>query len=245
MGQLLQRLPAPKQIGGGLLWLQAKNPLGTREHGVALPAIGAQMPLWYDLFGKGNALQVTSGSQPLFQTDAGGAPVVRFDGVDDGMVTNVSYPLPDSNITVFAVANSSVDGKRLMSYSNAANSGRGYLTITGSNNNYGFNIGTSAGGAAAVKTGTGANTAFKIITSYRSGNTLSNQINNGTATTATNTNVPVTDLGKIWIGYGDGGGYAFLAGDIKEIIIYDHILSADEIAFINKYLSREHGIAIS
>lgn len=231
----------PKIYPGLVLWLDANDPAGNNTQ----PANASAVATWVDKSGNGrNFTQATGTSQPTYRLNIqGGKPVLRFDGTDDFLSNTSVYTLPSSDCTIFMVLTSAATSVRALSFSTSGSGGRGYLVPTNSNTAYGFNIGTSAGGSAAVDSGTLTN--FNIVTCYRSGNTLSANLNNGTETTATNTNVPITDLGKITLGASDTGASLYLNGDVAELMIFSSKLSSSAIVNINRDLSNKWGIAIS
>lgn len=89
---------------------------------------------------------------------------------------------------------------------------------------------------------TGAtNTDFQIFTGTRSGVDLTAQINQETVvTTGNGADRPLTN--SFFVGAVDAGLAQALVGSIGEIIIYDRLLSAAEIARVKAYLTNKWGI---
>ncbi len=79
----------PLQIHGCVLWLDAGWGVFKDDEGTTPSPADSVAALWKDRSGNGyNAAQTTNASRPLYKTSIqNGKPVIRFDGVDDHLIT--------------------------------------------------------------------------------------------------------------------------------------------------------------
>lgn len=187
--------------------------------------------------------QAVVASRPIAASNVlAGHKVVSFDGIDDFMVNETPYPLPNSNTTIFVVVKARASGGRLFTCSTAAGGGtapRGYCDIGVAG--YNFTISTTGGGNAVTVPTTIAN--FNILMFARNGNNVIGSVNNGAQVTVSNTNVPITDWGRITLGASPFGSRSSI--DLAEFIVYDRYLESSERLSVHRDLSNKYGISIS
>ncbi len=190
-----------------------------------------------------NFTQITTASQPSgVANQIAGKKIIRFDGTDDFLLNETPYPLPNSNTTIFAVVKARASGGRLFTCSTGAGGGtapRGYCDIGVAG--YDFTISTTGGGNAVTVPTTIAN--FNILMFARNGNNVIGSVNNGAQVTVSNTNVPITDWGRITLGASPFGSRSSI--DLAAFMVYDRYLTSDERLSVHRDLSNYYGIAIS
>lgn len=210
---------SPSDVAGLKLWLKPET--------IALPD-GTAVGTWTDSSGQGNnATQATAANKPLYKTGiVNGKPVVRFDAVDDGMVTTLSLAVaPFSIFLVYAYNGTIANQRRVIQGSNN-------WLIGPWSNKYDYFDG-SAFRAAAPAAPQGVFKYFSLIvgaanTSYYINGTL-NQ-------TSANVSFPAT------VGLGTGGLNADPAeSDVAEVVIYNVDASASR-ANIENYLKTRFGL---
>lgn len=212
-----------------------------------IQASGNEIVSSTDLFNNGNNLsQATSINRPKTGIRTlNGLNVADFNGVSQSL----SFPsnkVVSQPFTIFVVAQvDATTSQTIIGRQTAAIAGQWTLLKNPGFpifQTYGFGSGGIAGGG--VKT---YNSNPNIHTvSLAEGSTVKYQLNNDTIASDNiiingyDNNVPTT------LAVGSSVGISnFLDGAIGEIIIYGYVLSANQIAAINRYLSRKWGIAIS
>jgi hypothetical protein len=225
-----QYLFTPKKISGIVAWYDASNLASITKDG------GNLVSQWSDISGNAKHLtQATGSAQPLFVSAAlNNRAVIRTDGVNDSLVSPAMGFSGDQALTILAV----------------------FKQISG-----GYNIGfsvTTAGGlydnkwnhllGTAVNT-TGVSTSFHLRTITKSAGVFNpNAVQRINAESATNTysgtqaatyipnfNVSTTfNIGSFW------GSFGSL--DVAEIVIYNRVLNATELAKVENYLKRKYAL---
>lgn len=217
---------SPLDISGLQLWLDASQIVGLND--------GDPVGTWNDLSGNANNLtQATGSAKPTYKTAIrSGRPVVRFDGVDDGMAFASTVTL--SAYTVFAVlvnqdgvSGSAVLNKVADPYNyNALTPAAVYLQPGGPTIVANYATATAAG-------------EWALIEAYRSGTTLyigkNATIDGGRASSI---DWSVNQLGAPY-----AGGAAFdLNGDVAEVLIYNVPLSTTDRQAVEAYLNNKWAI---
>ena len=220
---------SPKDIShnGLVLWLAANNITGLADND--------SVAQWDDFSGENNhATQATGGSQPTYKTGIlNGQPSVRFDGSSDFLNVVMAQSPPYTVITVCRTPAN--DGSvrpwigqppLLAKWSQASRWIKGY---------------TPSGGHFIEYTDA-AYIDSNVITSLLlnpSGTSSQLYFNGGykAGASITHSSISNFDIGRSPHGY--------YSGDIHEIIIYDHILSAINRGAVEKYLSDKYGIALT
>lgn len=188
--------------------------------------------------------QGTSNLRPTYiESGINGIPVVRF--FDDFLTSNLTISSTTRN-TAFVVAKAQdqngISGQVTFGYIISA-SGNRFYHIVSTTNNYRFVFGSPAitftssvrsdDNKFHVLASTSSGSSF---TSYIDGSSLgSNSYTNGTST-AQVLNIGTLDLST-------RADHIF-RGDIAEVIIYNKILSAEEISSIHKYLGQKYALRI-
>lgn len=201
---------------------------------------------WTDFSGNGyNAVQATGANQPVCTASIiNGKNALFFDGINDNLAlpAGLLTALSSSNVTMFTVAQTTASGtpqQRFVGITDGSNA-RLHTELTGTAATAGYNC--SGAAANAISIGGVTTTNFNIYTGFRSGTTLSIQINNGTAQTNTNGANIAWTVGNIGSA---ADNTVYFKGYIPEILIFNRALTAAEIIQINQYLSRKWGITIS
>jgi len=206
---------SPAAVPGLALWARA-------ETGVASDGYG-KVSLWRDLSGRGNDLaQAGAAAQPSFVPDAqAGLPVVRFDGVDDGLLFKSRLTTMRS---VFWVIRED------------AAATPNYRFLLGDYNSYDFHSGA-------------ARQLWSSYTSsaIRSGETRLN----GVAVDGLNTNRPTslslvsvvtTDAVKADAFTRDRGYGRTWWGDLAELVVYDRALTPTERKAVEDHLALKYAL---
>lgn len=204
--------------------------------------------------GTGNNIQqATSSAQPKNNTRTlNGLPVLEFahDGTrNDIMIFDNNDPV-DQPFTVFVVGQSdqNVAGidQAFIGRQTSAISGQWVLLRNGNFaifQSYLFGTGGDSGSTQPSN-----NNANIFTVWFQDGDRLNFKLNNNTATQGSvRSGYDNSVATKLAIGGGNGNSNAAasLDGIIAEVIIYNRVLSTNEILFINRYLSNKWGIAIS
>jgi hypothetical protein len=223
---------SPLYVASGYLklWLDASDP----NNDGAMPVDGTALSAWKDKSGNGfNITQSTGANQPVFvkSPTVGGEPfnrpIIRFDGINDVMVTSTTFmPLFTNAITVFIVSNvTTVQANSILSANNFT------ISLPNISNQIAWTM-----GAASVSPAwnAGAN-AYYVWTFKASPAEMAIYRNHGDIRISD----PQTPLIASSTALSIGGSYK---GDIAEILIYNTTLSDDEREFVEKYLNRKYGL---
>jgi hypothetical protein len=229
---------APIPANGVALWLVADD---------VKPAAGGKLVTWSNASVAG---VTASADKPELQPDAvanaiNGHAVVRFDGVDNMLVTNVDIsPARMPVATVFAVFNSKTDAAEPLRKLYGDDDG-GYDRAVGldgragEGKNYTVFTGNGVTGYFAPKTNETYVTADQFTKSDFSG---------WVDGKATLTKVPATwteALPNLYLG-GTGTSYHEpWQGDLAEIIVYGRALPDQERMQVEDYLGKKYGVTIT
>jgi|GEM_PF-700114 len=219
-------------VSGLALWFKA-------DSGLAIN--GNNVTAWTNLANNTVVTQATTTNQPTLTTNVvNGYPALQFNGSQSLASTNnaTNYANLNAGMTIITVAmttNSSSTGQQYGLYLGSGG--------TGSNRAIGYYQGRelidSGGGVFAqgisipntntfVIEGWTLNTNRTAVTFYRNGA----QVTNGTLAGMQNLGAGVA-IGSTW------------QGDIAEVLVYDHLLSTNEMAQANLYLANKYGFPIS
>lgn len=217
-------------ISGLQLWLKADAVTGLSD--------GATVSTWDDLSGNSyNATQITTDKKPLYKTNIiNGYPVIRFDGVNDGMVINTGLNVARP-ATLFIV-NKPVGtpaGRTLQS----ATVGRNWLLGLWSNG-----VSHYAEGWVSDSSSTGALIGTTYIAVGVENTSTTNFYVNGVDYTVSST--PTGQPGNLAIGAAGNGCCPTEGGnsDVAEIIVYNSALSANDRNGIERYLAAKYSVTL-
>lgn len=219
----------PSDLGGVSVWLRADKITGLAD--------AAVMDTWVDTGGKLNSPVGSGTARPTYRTNVlNGKPVVRFDGVDDGMIVANNLTMR----TMFAVVSHSdggasfTDYRRLYGGWGTTPNDISFLGMTG-NSIYNPNT--------AVAAGYSANTSWI------------NGVNSVSAAPLANFKVVSAISDASWTSYMALGTYlgsaATLAelqcfkGDMAEFIMFDFALSTYQRRQVEAYLGTKYAVAVT
>lgn len=203
---------------------------------------GAGIALWPDLSGAGNdATQATAANQPIYNASNpvfGGNPTVQFDGATSWM------DLPDdivdvTSCTAFAVAQYTALDLGHSQYILAGQDGSGDGRIrfmheigSGQYNDFSWRIGNTNWTAMFVD----ADTEWHVFgltsaaVAYLDGANVASYSNTAAAGTTAD---------ALCIGSYREGNKDYFGGYLAELIIYDHVLTEEEISQVSDYLAEK------
>ena len=235
------------------LWLRADA--GARDASGAEPVDGDRIAAWQDQAGAGAGRQVTQADptrQPVYVGNAlSGLPALRFDGTDD-LLQNAAVDLVSAG-----------SARTVLAAGRAAESGSGGTLFTFrrstpvftvqeasvSGTFYVYSDGVHAAGNASLPAGDLDVVRKPFVTAHLcngAGQKLKVHLNGNER--------PVTQGGAVGL---DSGGTGFTvgsredypgfgwSGDLYEILVYDRVLTDEELAAAGTYLTTRYGIATS
>ncbi len=246
---------APDQVSGLKLWLaadtvQTNSPAEVRRtNGLVF------VRRWTDRSGQGNdATQDTETLQPLWVAQGlDGHPALRFDGAND--VLALARPLATNSFTLIAVCRTGI-GHEIDPEGNSGIGG-----VSGQHWLFGAQYGGDFDGGAGVSVGTNGVSVYEHGSFYMPALAVyAGDVGNGLVVLTTTysakrpslalqgkavrTGVPspranVTAPTEIGAGY-----YGAFNGDIAEVLLFDHALSAADRVGVENYLGRRHGLSL-
>ena len=224
-------MAAPDTIPNLAAWWKADS-LGLAD--------GATVSSWADSGPGGwTATQGTASARPTFRTAVlNGKPVVRFDGVDDFLISSASTSHTET--TIFAVIKpTSTTGDRSIRVA----SGSGGITSTIRDGKP--RMGSQDLVSLHTSTTTVSTTAFQVLTcSYSdSTNTVAFHRNGSADGSSTAVTASPTAGRTTQIAAEPAGGY--LVGDLAELVIYSRVLTSSERAEVHSYLQDKYAVTVS
>ena len=236
----------PTALSGLQLWLDADGTLW-QDAARSTPATANDHPVgaWDDASGNARHFtQGTAGSRPLLKTAGmNGLKCLRFNGTTQGMLSAalLSTMIAADAYTLFAVfQTSAVDTNSATIYQNDAVFGDNgsffgmHLKSVGPTVNA-YNFDTTidtVGDTIAV------DTAYCVTQRHSAGN-LTLRVNNGTQQSVASGNTGGL-AAVVLVGRAQS---AFLAGDVRHLVIYNEVKSAAEEAAVRAWLMTDSGIA--
>jgi hypothetical protein len=233
-----------------VLWLKAGK--GTFSNaGVTASTAGGAVQQWNDQSGNvKHATQLTAGLKPTWQTNVfNGQPAVRFDGVDDGILS--AAVTTSGTVTFFAVFKIATLTKTNPGLLQGSPSGLGYSinppdksigmwVNTGNQRIWGRGIETTNTQRNITQvTALATNTAY-IATNRYDGANINQYINNAISGT-----VGYNGTLNSWTDIAVGTqGTETWNGDIAEIIVYKTSLNEAQRNIVDNYLSAKYNIAL-
>lgn len=222
---------APAAISGLKLWLKPES--------LSALSNGDPVSTWEDSSGNGNNLSQTGAARPTYQTSVlNGKAVVRSSGsqyLAAADATNLAY----SQVSVFVV------GK-------FTNPGAGYRTVASKEQAYGFfkasgseylqSYSWGAPSGDKISTWDFVDSSFHILgLTFDSGAANGSQLwgDGESKLTFTATVQSQTIAFEI---FAQAGAQLIAAGDIAEVVVYNRVLTTDEIATLNAYWVAKYGL---
>ncbi|MEO7313532.1 MAG: LamG-like jellyroll fold domain-containing protein [Chitinophagaceae bacterium] len=177
-------------------------------------------------------------SQPLWVANVlNGKPVVRFDGANDLMTTDVNGP-GGTEFTFFVVAKS--DGQRILSY----NDGNGYVLYSYAITNQ-FVISNDGGPYGGLNPAINDPSYFVAgCARYKAStsNGMQTFLNGSLVAQRDAENIAALPNAPLQIGGAPGGTTEVINGDVAEIIVYNRALTDAEKSLVDNYLSVKYGL---
>lgn len=211
----------PATVSGLVGWWKADAITGKVD--------GDTISQWSDLSGVAHhLLQATGSLQPLYKTAIqNGKAVVRFDGVDDYLVSGPAvYSQPLTNFIVLRYRSARVGNDT--AFAGSSNQMRLLRTSTG--------LGMYANGSVAPTITQDVQTAFHVYTAVFSGASSELRVDGGTAATG-NPGVSTTAAFALAASNGSEVGPV----DVGEWLIYNSTLSGTDRAAVETYLKGKWG----
>jgi len=249
----------PSNIAGLQLWLDATTGLfDATSGGNAVTTNASSVARWEDQSGNSrHATQATSGFMASLRTSVqNNRNIIRFDGTDD-FYSGVADALPLGNastrLTFFMAcipdlaSRQSLYGGGGIIRGMQTDSTEGWYFGVRSTGKFAFNQ-SSGANACIVSTSTlTTNTAYVIGAAYDgSGGTIAQRVTNYLSSTA-ETDVLADGSGGWGSGEEIGRGYTsssyYFKGDLCELVIYNSVLSSENIASVVAYLKTRWGIS--
>lgn len=232
-GAAAERAFLPTDLSGLVLWLRADSLSGWLD--------GDAVHTWTDESGQSNhATQSTAAKRPIYKTGiVNGKPVVRFDGIDDGMqlTSDVSEAISDHTI-IFVVDPDSVpaDGEYLLDSAN----GRLILAHSGPGSPGDIEVYDGGGWRNIAATAIG----WQILT-FNLDDVAAEVFRDGASIGSDAAYVRQNTRTPIGLGAVNDISAAFFAGDIAEVIIYTRVVTVGEQQSLDEYLSNKYGITLA
>lgn len=219
---------SPAQLPGLVGWWDAAQIGGLAD--------ASALATWPDLSGAGNdMLQATAGSRPAYHTAGGniinGLPAVRFDGVDNVMLTAAPLDTGTDDFAMFVVYKR-VSGETLnimFAHGTGETNGVAIALVSSS-------VGYLTGGVSWNASSTPLDLNAHQVSLIRSGTTVMRQ--DGATTSAPDT-VPVAPSGSASLGSHIGS--AFFNGVIAEAIFLNQAPSSADRLRLESYLRAKWG----
>jgi len=233
---------------GLILHLDANDPLD--NGGSSLPADNAVVGTWFDTSASGFNGTASGSQRPTFKLNAvNGLPAFRFDGSDDYFTlgTQLGRPASYSIFLVLVNANDAVNSAPFSSNNSggAQPSGWGvYANLAGQNGRLFYDFGDdSVGSAGTTNNVVMATGAIAILTqTYTPGDNFVRVYADSVLQATTPSSTAATSVGTTAyeLTVGRLGAYAssgfYFPGDIAQVIVYDHTLSAGDRNAVGDYL---------
>lgn len=238
---LLSKTPEPLQIRGNAhrAWIDFPD-----QSSLVLSS-GAIQKAWNKMAVSNHLTQSNASARPAYGTKRGnGLLVPDFDG--SKFLIFDSNDVFDEAFTIFCVgqANSNASVQGFLGRQSGSNVGTYVLRQESGNgvfNSYCFGTGGSSQAANSSNNNANIHTIY-----FQNGGSLGYSLNNGSFQTgAVRSGYDNSSTVSAGVGTVTGTGSFPLNGWIGEIIVYGAVLNQDEINFINRYLSKKWGIAIS
>jgi hypothetical protein len=198
-------------------------------------ADGALIDIWPDISGRdNNATQPMAGNQPIYVASSpnfNGNSVVRFDGTDDWMALP-STSVTVGSFTVFAVAKFNYTENNQYIMNGQDGSGNDRIRFEWDNTQaepvFEYRAGSSGWLAVTAPGDTGLH-VFAITSTVEG---FLDGVSLGTTANTSNENPTAFNIGSYNRGEKD-----FFNGELAEFVVYNRVLSSDEITQVNNFLA--------
>lgn len=231
-GSSLTEVTSPSDVPGLFAWFDASQISGT---------INAALTTWPELVGSNDATQPTSGKRPLLVLE-GGDQAVLFDGVDDTLDTAsfTALPQPFTVFTVFRASKGVIADE--VAVGGVGTTGYSAFLADALDNGY---EGTMIGPQYTdFLYGGLKENVYRIQTaSIRPGVKSSSYTNNDRANAGLQ--MGNSDIVSFTLGSSIAiGNEKFMAGAIREVIIYNRALTSTECLRVGRYLAHKWDVYI-
>lgn len=215
---------SPSDISGLLLWLKSES----------LDVLSDTDPIstWVDSSGGGFDATQSLTKRPTKQT-VGGVSIARFDGVNDSLINATMTAIGTGDFHLFVVAYALTGSVTVFTVGNGA--GSNPLVSRVANNLYVNPLGSGTN----VTDGAWALDTWKLIEVKEASGTVGAKFYGGSETTGALTTS--TNAGYVIGDYSNTESQMF-KGDIAEVILYNSIISGDNLTNIESYLATKYGL---
>lgn len=239
----------PTDIAGLTLWLDASDSttLFQNSDGTT-PAIADSDPIgyWGDKSGNGNnVIQSDVSLKPSLKlTIQNNKNTLRFDGTNDKLTGNLSPQSSDRTMFIVAKRTSTTSAWRgaILLNANDINDQTGttqYIIQQAGNGTNSLGGGRPAGGLEYTYTGNGTN--YFIISQTNTLTGSAAKMNGASAGSVSHASTSIGTGVQVRIGSGRLSNTETWYGDIAEVIVYNSVLSAYNIVFLESYLNTKWG----
>ena len=220
----------PTEVSGLLRWYEG-DVLGLAD--------GTAVSSWTDQSANADhAVQADSAKQPVLKTGvASGHDAVRFDGSNDWLTFAEILDSSAATAHIFVVSDSNATGARVIMSTRQSDGQSGWSLR--------YNPQTTmqyfhAGGGATPIVSYSITDQLNIIEVQRNGLDVTLGANGALGTETAISTYVVSSADRTIIGAENDGTASFLNGDIAEIVIYDHVLSAGDRTSVLDYLTAKY-----
>lgn len=237
---------SPLDIAGLVAWWDASDARTITDAG------SGAVSQWNDKSGNGrNLTQSTSGKRPTTGTRTKNSlNVLDFDGSDDQLVYNTPFFYALGSMTAFVLFLVDADPTQTLStliseHANGANGNEFTCRYKASNLNVALNESLSLRYERDGAAGDPTDGSYHIVTWTDTGTTVTDQVDDQSADTTTYTRTGGFSPATFSVGGADllaGNSPRAHNGTIAEILIYDDVLSATNIATVKRYLRGRWGL---
>lgn len=254
---LTTSISKPTDISGCSLWLDANDPKTLFVDTAASTNIssdGQTIAYWADKVAGQDVIQATATARPTYRINMqNGRPMIYFDGGDDLLSQiNRPYVAPCTLFVVCRIDSHSGDISGILTHGDGTGGLNGpgfvYIGSTGTAACLVFLDGAGAGTASSSNTNSSMLGLPRVITGvYNQSNTSNSLIyvNGNLEENFTGTGVALNaTANRVQIGARTGGGQTVrrMIGYVAECIRYDRVLTDNERASVENYLSEKWGI---
>lgn len=228
---------SPSDVAGLVLWLDGNE-------GITLN--GDNVSAWADQSGNGNDFAMTTESaQPLYEaTGLNGHGIVTFDGVDEYLTTTGDFLASITATHFFIVVKMDYGSDTTQAIFDLGGAG-GYrfYRYGGGANNQEFRLEVNESVVTGVNYGDFTSDTWHLAEgSYSNAQGSVKGYVDGTEDDSVNASGDITIAASTsLLGRMTSGGY-FLLGSIAELLIYNAVISGDDLTNIRAYLNDKYGL---